>query len=449
MKILYAEDDEDLRELFVMKMESVADMEITECESGNQAIEVLRENQDFDVIISDFNMDDGNGEELYTYIKEQKINKPFILFSPEDIRQLEVFKNFLEDHTGNGQIDKPPLEGTLEKALENAMKSHREEGAAEEEQVGPLLPPSKQEGYVGIRPKMFLKIRSCPADVFVKLSENKYVKIINKDEKFEKEIIQKFINKGVQRLYIERVHQASFADFMVDSLVNALKEAGDKSASEAKDVQVDAHQFVQDQLLSIGLNKTVIEVTKTTIDTTVKVMEHSPVLSDLLSGMKKDTDYIYEHSLMVSYIACAIAGQMDWESKDTKMKLTMASFMHDITLNDHQLAKISDLKNIDSDDYDDDDLQEVKQHPLEAAKIISKLTDDFPPDIDTIVAQHHEMPNGSGFPRGLSHTNINPLSCVFILAHLCRKIVEAHDGKLELIPESPNTKFVVMVPING
>ena len=147
-------------------------------------------------------------------------------------------------------------------------------------------------------------------------------------------------------------------------------------------------------------------------------MEATPALSELLSNMQKGGDYIYEHSLMVSYIACAIANNMDWESKDTKMKLTMASFMHDITLNDHQLAKISNLRTIDQDDFDDEEIKELKDHPLDAAKIIAKLPD-FPPDIDTIVAQHHELPDGSGFPRGLTHSNINPLSCVFSRPQLC------------------------------
>ena len=36
--------------------------------------------------------------------------------------------------------------------------------------------------------------------------------------------------------------------------------------------------------------------------------------------------------------------------------------------------------------------------------------------MDTIVLQHHELPDGSGFPRGLYHHQISPLACVFIVA---------------------------------
>ena len=41
----------------------------------------------------------------------------------------------------------------------------------------------------------------------------------------------------------------------------------------------------------------------------------------------------------------------------------------------------------------------------------------MPPDVDSIIAQHHERPDGSGFPRGLTHLRIGPLATVFIVAH--------------------------------
>ncbi len=42
--------------------------------------------------------------------------------------------------------------------------------------------------------------------------------------------------------------------------------------------------------------------------------------------------------------------------------------------------------------------------------------DELPPDTDLIILQHHERPDGSGFPRGLTHTRIGTLASLFILA---------------------------------
>jgi response regulator RpfG family c-di-GMP phosphodiesterase len=34
-----------------------------------------------------------------------------------------------------------------------------------------------------------------------------------------------------------------------------------------------------------------------------------------------------------------------------------------------------------------------------------------------IISQHHELPEGNGFPNALHHTRIAPLSALFIVAH--------------------------------
>ncbi len=39
------------------------------------------------------------------------------------------------------------------------------------------------------------------------------------------------------------------------------------------------------------------------------------------------------------------------------------------------------------------------------------------PDVDVIILQHHELPDGTGFPRGLHAKQISPLACLFIVAH--------------------------------
>jgi response regulator RpfG family c-di-GMP phosphodiesterase len=42
---------------------------------------------------------------------------------------------------------------------------------------------------------------------------------------------------------------------------------------------------------------------------------------------------------------------------------------------------------------------------------------EIPSDVDIVVLQHHERPDGTGFPRGLHSHQISPLASVFIVAH--------------------------------
>ncbi len=42
---------------------------------------------------------------------------------------------------------------------------------------------------------------------------------------------------------------------------------------------------------------------------------------------------------------------------------------------------------------------------------------EIPPDVDLLIMQHHELPDGTGFPRHLSAKQISPLGALFIVAH--------------------------------
>ncbi|MDD4976047.1 MAG: hypothetical protein PHY93_16955, partial [Bacteriovorax sp.] len=48
---------------------------------------------------------------------------------------------------------------------------------------------------------------------------------------------------------------------------------------------------------------------------------------------------------------------------------------------------------------------------------------EIPPDIDRILLEQHEMPDGNGFPRKLNANQLGPLSCVFILTGILARHV--------------------------
>src|SRR6185437_16447632 len=62
------------------------------------------------------------------------------------------------------------------------------------------------------------------------------------------------------------------------------------------------------------------------------------------------------------------------------------------------------------------EIAEFKAHPAKAAEIARQFQE-VPPDVDVIVTQHHERPDGAGFPRGIGYAYIAPLAMVFIVAH--------------------------------
>ncbi|MFW5927662.1 MAG: response regulator [Thermoplasmatota archaeon] len=81
MKVLFVDDDEDVRKQAKMFLEEKnEDLELDISGSYRDAINKLNEN-DFDAIVSDYHMPKKNGIHLLRYKNEKDIDLPFILFT--------------------------------------------------------------------------------------------------------------------------------------------------------------------------------------------------------------------------------------------------------------------------------------------------------------------------------------------------------------------------------
>ena len=173
------------------------------------------------------------------------------------------------------------------------------------------------------------------------------------------------------------------------------------------------------QSKGLGFNKEIQELTKKSVLSTIHFVKNSPGLSKLLLAMSREKNkYISAHSMLIAYVSCAVASQLEWKSDSTYQKLTLAAFLHDSSLQNQELAKIQTLQELydKKDNFTVEEMEAYRQHPAIAAEVASRFRE-TPPDVDAIIFQHHERPDGKGFPRGLNHLRIGPLAAVFIVSH--------------------------------
>ncbi len=122
---------------------------------------------------------------------------------------------------------------------------------------------------------------------------------------------------------------------------------------------------------------------------------------------------------MIINISTAICMQMDWNTEKTLEKFVYAAYLHDFSLVDRSdLARIHSTEALVGlkDKLSPEDYQFVLDHPNATCKSLDSLKE-ITPDIALMIAQHHELPSGKGFPAKITHTKIPPLSVVFIIAH--------------------------------
>lgn len=78
--VLFVDDEIDICNKLAMSFE-LEDFKVFTANSGNQAIEVLKNNIDIKFIVSDVKMPDGDGLFLLDYVKKNKANIPILMLS--------------------------------------------------------------------------------------------------------------------------------------------------------------------------------------------------------------------------------------------------------------------------------------------------------------------------------------------------------------------------------
>jgi HD-GYP domain-containing protein (c-di-GMP phosphodiesterase class II) len=274
------------------------------------------------------------------------------------------------------------------------------------------------DAYSRFPTNLLLENYPLQGDLYIKLSEKKYVKLFKRGDSFTildwKHYTQE---KKVNYLYIKATETKDFLQ-KYESKLHALL-TGDKPIPFVlgADAVAASIQLIQSDAILKDFKPEVRKLIRSQVDLTYQLIQQSPRLEQILQGMKdNERGYIANHSLMVAFVACGIANQMHWNAKTTGEKLILASFLHDLLFTDHDLAAVTTLDQLDTERFTVEQIAEYKRHPTTNSDLAKNLAE-LPPDVDTIILQHHESPDGEGFPRGLSAQQIAPLSAVFIVAH--------------------------------
>lgn len=93
-----------------------------------------------------------------------------------------------------------------------------------------------------------------------------------------------------------------------------------------------------------------------------------------------------------------------------------AAFLHDIALEDDDLAKISSTYDSRFSLLNEEKRKIVREHPVRACVLVDKLKNKEP-SLKEFILNHHEKPKGKGFPKGVDAEKLDHNVCYLILAH--------------------------------
>lgn len=424
MKALYICDNkEEWRPLHNLFHSHFPKVEFVCSLKGVEALEYLSFEGPFAVVMIEAGIRSDDPSKLCQQIIDVTGERPIVFIGTPAMIRDRVSHDLYNNHEINGIIERPleieEFTEIITKSLEWAKKEEFE-ASIEELDKEQLLPMKIRNFYL---------FNSIPYDVFLELTSIKYVRVISAGRPYTEADINTLSRRNIRYLYLKKDEYLKFLEDSVAQLtVKFAKKI--KPMSDALQYQIKATMVIQQYLRTVGVTESIIELCAKVIESIGATYDGAEKFKQILAAFPFETRDFAEQSLLVAYFCEAISDGLDWKSDIVRKKLGLASLLMDCTLTNDELSQVRTLNDPALEEFTEEEQLQFRNHPKKAAELVANFAG-FP-EADFIIHEHHELPDGSGFPQKLNASRLTAISSLFIMSG---NIV----SRLSLMGLSPNS----------
>ena len=287
--------------------------------------------------------------------------------------------------------------------------------------------PDANEGYISIPIDSLIHFKVLPFDLYIKISDSKYLKRIPAHEGIDGSTFASFMSNGVTDLYFERKHNRDFSMMLINNMINRVDQeysSLDEKLVATNDVFLTTQQIVD----KLGFKPRVVEVCESVLNQiTEDVSSGKDNFSKFLKQLRTQTDLSFHYRFMelTSFIAIQIVDVMEINNKrDCIPKIVFASMFCDYTLKTAGHIHIRSTEQQKKIRLVEQKI--TNEHALQASELASKYQN-APYDAIMIIKQHHGSLTGVGFPKEIS-PNLLPFSkCLMTAQEIAYQILMESD----------------------
>ncbi len=156
----------------------------------------------------------------------------------------------------------------------------------------------------------------------------------------------------------------------------------------------------QNELYHSRLEQLVEQRTLELIQAKAKLENHYlNAINSMINAIEVSDVYTVGHSERVTAISLILGQLMKFSSEELRY-LRIGAMLHDLGKVGGINALITKPQRLNGNEY-----EMVKQHPLYGAKIVEPLG--LPQTVSDVILQHHERPDGKGYPNGIVKDQIS------------------------------------------
>jgi len=259
-----------------------------------------------------------------------------------------------------------------------------------------------------------------PFDLYVHLPLNqKYLLYRRVGGEVDARKLENLALNNFSHFYIEKKHYREFVKYVARRIRSLI---GVESTESSLRVMTGAARAVlsstmnqQDPAIAKALMENLNEITSVIIESVLEESTYrgKKIYQKVLALSDKGTDF-QKHPVNVTSLAVLITFGIGYTREQMISDVAMAALLHDIGLSrlptrviphSHDLLKLG----IYERDW-------VKKHPVHSVEILEERKIPISDLTKTIILQHHEEFNGTGFPMGTRGFNLNELSQILRVA---------------------------------
>lgn len=257
------------------------------------------------------------------------------------------------------------------------------------------------QDYTPIPIAEFFSSKAVLFDVFIKLSKDKYIKILHTGDTFSAERITKYKEeKNVEFLYFHKKDRMKFIHF--NNLLLNKVIPNDKIGMNTKIniIQNLSSKYIDEVHLE-GLKPQIVEQGREICESIFQFVKTERSLFKLLKDLEDFDPTTIQHSALVTLYVTAITKQFDWQSAQTIQSMALACLFHDIG----KTKFPKELLEISVEDMNEEQFTLYKQHPQFGFEILdqNKMINNT---VKQVILQHHETYDGQGYPNGIKGSKI-------------------------------------------
>lgn len=403
-RFLVVEDEPDILEFNELVLLTEFGGTVVTCTGGQEAAErILIDPLPWTCVICDYKMRTGDADLVYKTLTEKWPKASFLLATA----------GYKADYLS---LQKRPNDYIIQKPydalqfIQAVKKSLREDSKAGE-----------SLNFSSIRFESLKKISQLPCDLFVKINDQKYTKVAQKGQHTIDLELAKYEQKGAAFLYCRNEDWNSFLPVYLKNTYTLMQlEVIRTQPTQALQLSSSLQEVLQTTIRTFGWSYEAQQLAEKNIQVVKALVEND---KDLRFFTKIFTepghDQALMHAILLSYfISTCFASSASIRSQTELEILCLAGFLHDTHLDENQIRNeaqfvSSVILNIGGNK---EDRLATEKHPQAICDTLKSWAF-CPPQLLLILAQHHEKPDGKGFPLKLRATEISRLSYAFLVAH--------------------------------